>query len=249
MDPNKNKVLNPLSIIFLFFSFTEVMLGYAVFNTSGSIQTALTVFVIAFPTFAAGAFFFFLWYRPQHLYAPKDYGSDESYLKSMAEARQERVGLVRLEAEIEKVITAKLTSHELITRLEAGKAEDVRDVLRDTASELSSSIREQQFFTVDFTPFVPRLGALTLPVDGFSTFTDLRDEIWVKLRGLVRPYYYGVDWVLRDATTGRVIANTRMLAGGEPGRPYADPRTLADVGIRANMTLEVVKPTSSDAAA
>ena len=245
MEAAKAKILNPLAIIFLFFSFTEVMLGYAVFNTSGPIQVALTVFVIAFPTLAAGAFFFFLWHRPQHLYAPKDYGSDESYLKSMAEARQEREGLVRLEAEIEKVITAKLTSHELVARLEHSKGSEVRDVLRDAASDLSSSIREQQFFTVNFAPFEPALDVLTLPVDGFATFSDLTDEIWVKLRGKVRPYHYGVDWVLRDAATGRVFTNARMLAGGRPGRPYPDARTLPDVGIRPGMALEVMRPTSS----
>ncbi len=93
--PEPPKVLNPLWIIFLFFSFTEIMLGFVVFNTTGGIQIALTVFVILFPLLVSIGFFFILWYRPEHLYAPKDFISDESFLKSVGGTRISRESLTK----------------------------------------------------------------------------------------------------------------------------------------------------------
>jgi hypothetical protein len=69
----KKSALNPLWIISIFLSFTETMLGYAVFNTQGGIQISLTIFVLAFPVFVATFFFIILWNRPGHLYAPTNY--------------------------------------------------------------------------------------------------------------------------------------------------------------------------------
>src|SRR5215217_8040488 len=99
--PQPPRNINPLWIIFLFFSFTELVLGVVVFYTSGGIQIALTVFVIGFPLLVAIGFFTLLWSRPEHLYAPKDYGSDESFLKGMEGSRTSREGLLNLESVIQ----------------------------------------------------------------------------------------------------------------------------------------------------
>ena len=101
--PEPPKVLNPLWIIFLFFSFTEVMLGFVVFNTTGGIQIALTVFVIGFPLLVSISFFLILWNRPEHLYAPKDFISDESFLKSISGTRTSRESLKESKEVAEKV--------------------------------------------------------------------------------------------------------------------------------------------------
>ena len=55
------KPLTPLWVISLFVSLTEAVLGIAETKTTGGVQLALTVFVIAFPSIIAGAFFAVLW--------------------------------------------------------------------------------------------------------------------------------------------------------------------------------------------
>jgi len=82
------KFLNPLWIIVLFCSLTEVTLGYVVFNTTGAIQVGLTCFVIGFPLIIAILFFIVVWYRPTHLYAPKDYKKDESFLNGISSVKE-----------------------------------------------------------------------------------------------------------------------------------------------------------------
>lgn len=75
MIEQNNKLITPLGLIGIFITFTETTLGIGMTQTSGNIQIALTVFVIAFPMAIAGFFFFMLWRRPLHLYAPFEYGS------------------------------------------------------------------------------------------------------------------------------------------------------------------------------
>src|SRR4051812_47083669 len=71
---NKKQLLTPLWIISLFVTLTEAVLGVAVMRTTGGIQVALTVFVLAFPLLVAGAFFLILWTRPWVFYSPSEYG-------------------------------------------------------------------------------------------------------------------------------------------------------------------------------
>ena len=68
--------LTPLWIIALFVSLSEVVLGIGAIKTSGSIQIALTCFVIGFPLIVACAFFAILWFKPFVLYSPKEYGKN-----------------------------------------------------------------------------------------------------------------------------------------------------------------------------
>lgn len=82
------KFLNPLWIIVVFCSLTEITLGYAVFNTKGNIQLVLTCFVIAFPLMIAILFFLIVWHKPTHLYAPVDYKKDESFLNGISNNKE-----------------------------------------------------------------------------------------------------------------------------------------------------------------
>jgi hypothetical protein len=236
------KLLNPLAVIFMFFSFSEVMLGYAVFNTAGWVQVALTVFVIAFPLMTAAMFFYFLWHRPENLYAPRDFASDEGYLRNMLEARQGRVAIARTDEQIRELVTRELTSQKLIKQLSAGS--DVRSVLDDAASELVSKIRDAQFFTISFDAFDSTLGEMTVPVDGYRNVGELTNDIYYHLSPRVRPHYYGVDWVLKNATTGEIIQTRRMIEGIPVGRPAPDKRSLENIGVRPGSRLLVVKPQS-----
>ena len=77
--------ITPLWIIALFVSLTELILGVAVTQTTGGIQIALTVFVIAFPTLIAAAFFGTLWLKNYVLYSPGDFipPSVKEYVEAM----------------------------------------------------------------------------------------------------------------------------------------------------------------------
>ena len=115
-------------------------------------------------------------------------------------------------------------------------------MFRSTASDISQSIHEQQFFTVTFSPFAPDIDDVTLPVDGYKTFNDFIAELHRLLRGRVRPYHYGWDWALRDTATRQTLRTVRMIAGLPPGKRVQDSRTLAEAGIRPGTRFEVFKP-------
>jgi hypothetical protein len=85
----RERRLTPLWIISLFVGLTEAVLAAAVTRTTGGVQVALTVFVIAFPLIIAGAFFAILWNRPLVLYAPTDYaGIDPAlFVEALAHTR------------------------------------------------------------------------------------------------------------------------------------------------------------------
>lgn len=111
--PNAPKTINPLWIIFMFFSFTEVALGVVAFNTTGGVQVALTVFVIGFPLLVTIGFFVVLWARPEHLYAPKDFSDDEKFLQGLESSRTARESLVKLQEKLKKQTPAKITEKDL----------------------------------------------------------------------------------------------------------------------------------------
>ena len=73
------RIATPLKVIGLFVGLTEVMTGAVATFSSGDVQTILVVFVLAFPTAIAAAFFLILWYKPWVLYAPTEFdGTDVS---------------------------------------------------------------------------------------------------------------------------------------------------------------------------
>ena len=75
----KKTTHTPLRIISRFLSFVEIVLGYAVSNTYGGIQIALTIFLIAFSILIATMFFIMLWHKPLNLYAPSDFPNPNHY--------------------------------------------------------------------------------------------------------------------------------------------------------------------------
>jgi hypothetical protein len=238
--PQPPKVINPLWIIFLFFSFTEVALGFVVFKTTGGIQLALTCFVISFPLLVAAAFFALLWNRPGNLYAPKDFVNDESFLKSIADVRKGREGLLNLDAKIEQRINAKLTSEQLVKSLSTLSVAQLKEALEVTAADISQDIREATFISVSLERVSPKLEGLILPVDAFSNFDELTDEVYFAMKGAVSAFSYGTSWILRDKASGKRFKHARMIAGLGPGRLVNDNRTLEEVGIKAGMFLEAI---------
>ncbi len=110
------KATTPLWVISLFVPLTEVMSGIAATQTSGSIQVALTAFVIAFPLLIAGAFFAFLWFRPHHLYAPSEYQGTK--VKEYVDAMRRRV-----ESEIDQLYALSMSDDAFyqLNRLNTGQ--------------------------------------------------------------------------------------------------------------------------------
>jgi hypothetical protein len=240
--PKPPQNINPLWIITLFFSFTEVALGFAVFNTIGGIQIALTSFVIIFPLLSAIGFFTLLWSRPEHLYAPKDYTNDEAFLKSIEGARTSRTNIINLDKEIQDRINGFLTSDELVQKLSDSQGEQLKKLLQTTAEDITSDIRESNFFTISLKGISPELDDMIIPVDGFTSFDSLTNEIYFALNGAVPPYTYGTTWVIRDKKSKNIFRHARMITGIGAGKYIEDNRTLSEVGIKAGMSLEIVRP-------
>ena len=67
--------ITPLWIVAAFVTLTEAVLGYALTQVQGGVQTALTVFVISFALLVATSFFAILWNRPYVFYSPSEYQS------------------------------------------------------------------------------------------------------------------------------------------------------------------------------
>jgi hypothetical protein len=88
-----SRLLTPLSIISLFLTLSETVLGIAVSQTAGGVQVALTVFVMTFPVLVAAAFFLILWDRPYVFYAPSEYGQVdfERYIGALRDTRFEKI--------------------------------------------------------------------------------------------------------------------------------------------------------------
>jgi len=240
--PIKKTALNPLWIISIFFSFTETMLGYAVFNTQGGVQITLTVFVIAFPTFVATMFFIILWCRPKHLYAPTDYQTDKSFLDSFIQPKTAD----KLSRQIEKTVNESLTSDKIIRDLKGTKKTE--DVLKETAEAIVNKIKQDNFITVDISKFTrSKNEVLTLSYDDFKTFNDLTNQVYFKLRSAsyIPAFSYGYEWLLKHGDTGNIIVGARMITGTAKGEYLDDKRTLEELGIKRGTKLIADKPNTT----
>jgi hypothetical protein len=252
--PRPPRVITPMWIIFLFFAFTEVVLGLAVFKTTGGIQVALTIFVMGFPLLVAAAFFYLLIYRPENIFSPGEFRSDAGYIESRTIAYGSRSLSTQedLNTKIEQEITQRLTSGQFAKRISPLQGEELTEALEDTAVTLSKEIRETNFFTVCLDRIAPDLNDLTMPIAAFTTFHGLLDEIYFRLRSLhsegavpevaVPPRTYGTHWVLRNKETGEVFKSIWMLEDvGSRDPLVSDHRSLQEVGIKPGMTLEIVR--------
>lgn len=83
------RTITPLWIVALFVSLTELVLAAAVTQTVGSVQIALTTFVIVFPCLIAAIFFAVLWFKPYVFYPPREFGPNVQ-VKEYVEAMQFR---------------------------------------------------------------------------------------------------------------------------------------------------------------
>jgi hypothetical protein len=269
----KHKRLNitPLWVIGLFVSLTETVLGVGVLQTSGSIQIALTAFVLVFPLLIAGMFFAILWWRPYVLYPPTEYGLETDVASYVRAMQQRPIDENTLYSSIQETIRATMTSGDVVGELSRvlpsrtleSKQAQVVDVLSLAADKAVEQIRESNFLAIDSRPLLGEEQGKVWQVayENFSSVSELLDDVWSWLyRHTERmpAYEYGISWALRDSETGQVFKDAgEMWATNQfakklgrrvdltAARTWAgtipDTRTLREIGITPGMSLEVVR--------
>ncbi len=73
----------PLAVIAALIGVVEAAFAYPVTKLSGSNQTIFVAFMVAFPFALLVGLFLMLWFRPAHLYAPKDFKADRAFLDAI----------------------------------------------------------------------------------------------------------------------------------------------------------------------
>ena len=103
-------------------------------------------------------------------------------------------------------------------------------------------VQAVDFLTVDPRQLLGAKRAIAQLPHGPDKTVDARlDEVYYSQEPLIPPHTYRVEWVLRDAKTGRVFGDIgRRWAEGH-GLPR-DNRTLKEVGITPGMRLEIILP-------
>jgi hypothetical protein len=235
------KAITPLWIVALYVSLTELVLGVAVIQTHDWIQTALTIFVIAFPTLNAAAFFSILWFRPFVFYPPTEFGSQTSVSDYVSAMRG--VGGESQVKMIEEAVRTTITSEAVRLQLqgvvsaeEPKVSEEILQILEKASKSAVEKVGELTFITVDTRPLLKHEGGLwkelydpKLPI---SIFTD---NLYFRMRPHIDPFTYEQQWVIRDRETSHVFRNLGYLY-------TSTNNTVADAGLRPGMVLEIVSP-------
>lgn len=240
---------NPLGIIALFI---VLIYGFAclVVSTNNHLQPTerypLIWFLAIFPVIVLIAFAWLVSCHHEKLYAPRDFKSDEAFFRGMYEKREARPSLIELDRQIGETVKRVLISEELTANLD--NRNEIIKRLQGAASKITQEIRKSSFITVDARKLTGSdTDVFEFPIGAFATFNRFTDEVYFLIANYVDPYEYGYSWVIRDARDDRVIKNTRMITGTQPGIPLDDTRTLKEVGIEAGMVLEVIRVQRSDA--
>lgn len=74
---------NPITIVALLIGIVEVAFAYPVTQLTGGLQAIVVTFMVSFPILLLSVFFLIVWFRPGHLYGPKDFEKDENFLKAI----------------------------------------------------------------------------------------------------------------------------------------------------------------------
>lgn len=243
-DAAKALSKNPLGIIALFI---VLIYGFAalVVGASGQLgpeeRYPIIWFLVFFPVVVLAVFGWLVSRHYEKLYAPRDYTSDDAFLKALQARTEARPGLKELDNQIEQKVKSVLSSEDLLDKTE--NKEELQKRLREAAERITNEIRHTSFITVDARSFTGSdEDVFEFPASAFRTLSELTDEIYFSISDHVEPFEYGYSWAIRDPRNGKTIRNARMITGTKPGIPLGDERSLAEVGIRPGMVLELVHP-------
>ena len=81
MLENFKKITNPLTIIGIFAGLAEITSTITIKLVTNDIQKIFIWFLILFPSILVILFFIVLFFKPEALYSPSDYKSDEAFIK------------------------------------------------------------------------------------------------------------------------------------------------------------------------
>ena len=146
-----------------------------------------------------------------------------------------------LEREIQEQIQSKLSSQEVIEKLQNSDKDDMKNQLISVADDITKDIHESSFVSVDVSNITGIEGdVFEWPLSAFDHFSQLADKVYFKLQGKVRPYTYGETWILQDKNSKNIIQSIGMIKGVVPGRKITDSRTLAQARISGGQELEAI---------
>lgn len=245
--PYKAKGLarNPLGIIALFivliYGFASLVVGF-----SGNLQPVerlpIVWFLVVFPVVVLTVFSWLVSQHHEKLYAPRDYSSDDAFLRGISERSKQRQGIIELERDAQEKFREMITSVDFVSALNE-ETGDVRSKLAKVAEKVTREIRNSSSITIDARGFTGSKDAIyEYPMVVFPSLGDLTDEVYFRLSDYIEPYEYGYTWVLKKKGGGGVIKNARMITRSRAGVPVGDVRTLSEVGITGGMELEVAQP-------
>ena len=233
---------NPVGIIALFivliYGFASLVVGF-----SGNLQPGerlpIVWFLVLFPVVVLGVFGWLVSKHYEKLYAPKDYASDDAFLRGVSARSRHTQEVQELQRDVQAKVKEKLTSQELVDALRSAPG-NVMAKLEETAEEVSREIRETSSLTVDARDFTGDDAAVyTFPIAAFATLSDLTNQVYFLLQDYVKPYDYGYSWLLKNKADGSVIKTARMITGAKRGVPLRDLRTLGGLGITGGTELVV----------
>jgi len=253
--------LTPLWVVSIFVSLTETVLGIGVIQTSGSIQIALTVFVITFAPLVALGFFLVLWFRPYVFYPPAEFAQVDVSTYVAAMRNSSLASGNRLYSQVEQAVRSVLSSQDTVLtfkkyiedkdRLAPG---NLNRMLQVVANEAVEEIRKVSFVTVDSTSLDKQRGTLSqIPYDQEITVDGFLDRVYFAINrnsaitdAILMPFTYQKSWVLRDRDSGIVFDNIGTKWSWQQGK-QSDDRPLSEVGISAGMFLQAIRVTQTQA--
>ncbi|OIJ63698.1 hypothetical protein WN71_033345 [Streptomyces mangrovisoli] len=232
-------MLNPLWIISLFLGLAEVTVGVAASQAHGWIQGMLAVFSVAFPSAVAVAFFRILLTRPFVLYAPKDY-SDPPSIETYVAAISSSAG--RSWENVETAVRTALTEV-VVPRLPLEDRARPQALVEEAVRAARQDFQRRSV-EIDLSGIEASIETkvLSFPVDSM-TVSDLLDTIYVSIREYVDIESYGLEWVLRDAATGRIFTEVGRSWRRARRLDPNDARSLQEVGIDPGARLLAIRPT------
>lgn len=230
------KIMNPLWVISLFLSTSEVIAGIAATQVDGSNQAILVWFCVLFPLFVASVFFLIVWKKPYVLYAPKDFSgstSVEGYVTAMQSASLKAIHTTRsAQVSIERSITTAVTTAVADLNQVSSANVGVGESERIVSSAVDAAHREinADFVTIDIDDLDPDAPPILFPADSRSRLQDLLNYIFFNLEPSVSVFSYAEEWLLVTEDGTAIAKNGRI-----------DARTLGRLGIRNGTTLRAVR--------
>jgi hypothetical protein len=231
------KALNPLWIISLFLTISEIAVGAAATQTQGWLQSVLVIFSVAFPTGIAATFFAILMRRPYVLYAPKDYSKSAS-VKDFVNALNSSRGrsIENMEAAIRSAMEETLPKI-----LDKKFSERDRELIVAEAIESARGDFRHRFIRVSFSGIGAVLPTVEIPVDEETRVQEFLNEAWSFTQGVVPPFTYGIEWALFDPKTNRTYREMGSVWARSNQLGMSDTRRLFDTGVRAGDHLEAIR--------